>query len=395
MGLSLLQKVVKLSDRNPFSHDSLFVESIQPDCKCADECRVVKGWFLKSLYNPKSQKRISVIDDELGLAEVAKLITQGEMRARPLTITFQNICFSTVEKENDFMLREDVLARSIMVKEMEEARLQEIELMHMEDILATDWQKENIASRGKLENEQQEDASNEKLDGDELIPLLKEGVDKADHSDSGLSEWCDMVDAISCSDLLGKPYRCGETMKHRSICIDLPKTMPSNSSFTCEYPMDWEEVPHVLQYPSNADSLGQNIAATIRSDAMLHLLSKCKVRDVDFDEEDYNSTDCLALSSPVLNKSRANAGNDYIDVLVKSTIPKSQVGIMPGCFQRNVTSYIGFLSKINEIEILNEKGEGSKKRKRRYTHYFDIIGLNINSKTDMYPSRFKRADKNG
>ena len=95
-----------------------------------------------------------MIDDELGLAEVAKLITQGEMRARPLTITFQNICFSTVEKENDFMLREDVLARSIMVKEMEEARLQEIELMHMEDILATDWQKENIASRGKLENEQ-------------------------------------------------------------------------------------------------------------------------------------------------------------------------------------------------------------------------------------------------
>ena len=82
-----------------------------------------------------------MIDDELGLAEVAKLITQGEMRARPLTITFQNICFSTVEKENDFMLREDVLARSIMVKEMEEARLQEIELMHMEDILATDWQK--------------------------------------------------------------------------------------------------------------------------------------------------------------------------------------------------------------------------------------------------------------
>ena len=60
-----------------------------------------------------------MIDDELGLAEVAKLITQGEMRARPLTITFQNICFSTVEKENDFMLREDVLARSIMVKEME------------------------------------------------------------------------------------------------------------------------------------------------------------------------------------------------------------------------------------------------------------------------------------
>ena len=45
LGLSLLQKVVKLSDRNPFSHDSLFVESIQPDCKCADECRVVKGWF--------------------------------------------------------------------------------------------------------------------------------------------------------------------------------------------------------------------------------------------------------------------------------------------------------------------------------------------------------------
>ena len=97
-----------------------------------------------------------------------------------------------------------------------------------------------------------------------------------------------MVDAISCSDLLGKPYRCGETMKHRSICIDLPKTMPSNSSLRANILWIGKKC-HMFQYPSNADSLGQNIAATIRTDAMLHLLSKCKVRNADFDEEDYNS----------------------------------------------------------------------------------------------------------
>ena len=149
------------------------------------------------------------------------------------------------------MLREDVLARSIMVKEMEEARLQEIELMHMEDILATGLQKEDIKSRGALQNEKQGDASNEKLDGDELIPLLKEGGDKVDHSDSGLSEWCDIVEQYRAVICLESRIDHGETMKHRSICIDLPKTMPSNSSFTYEYPMV-EEVPHVLQYPSNA-----------------------------------------------------------------------------------------------------------------------------------------------
>ena len=67
-------------------------------------------------------------------------------------------------------------------------------------------------------------------------------------------------------------------------------------------------------------------------------------------------------------------------MLVKSTIPKSQIGIMPGCFQRNVTSYIGFLSKINEIEILNEKGRVEKAQTKIYA-LLDIIGLNINSKT--------------
>ena len=111
--------------------------------------------------------------------------------------------------------------------------------------------------------------------------------------------------------------------------------------------------------------------------------------EMDEDEEDdLNEMNSISFSSPILNNMRIDLGNDYVDVLFKSAIPQAQIGRMPGCFQSHLNSYIGFLSQINDLEVINEQGTGAKKRKRRHTHYFDIIGLNINGKSDLCPSRF-------
>ena len=64
--------------------------------------------------------------------------------------------------------------------------------------------------------------------------------------------------------------------------------MPSNSSFTCEYPTDWEEVPEVLEYHSNLDSLGYNISSTMRTMEMLTILhhnASSSQNDAEMDED--------------------------------------------------------------------------------------------------------------
>jgi hypothetical protein len=401
LGLELTENFIKSLDRNPFQGDGLLVDKIQ-EKHCANpvECRKISGWYLSSIYNTVTKKRISIIEDALDFDHVVDAIIKGEMKDRPIKITFQNINFTQMEKENDLMRTEDLLAKALVLEEEEGNRLMEIELMTKENTLADEIRK--VEKEKKMsEQEVKMDVEDEKVDeevtvnddDDTIIPWIEnDSLLKSLKEDNRLDEWQSMMETISSCDVIGKPFRHSNIANNK--CLFLPKAMPSNSSFTCEYPTDWEEVPEVLEYHSNLDSLGYNISSTMRTMEMLTILhnnasSSQNVEEMDEDEEDdLNEMNSISFSSPILNNKRIDLGNDYVDVLFKSAIPQAQIGRMPGCFQRHLNSYIGFLSQINDLEVMNEQGTGAKKRKRRHTHYFDIIGLNINGKSDLCPSRF-------
>ena len=90
LGLELTENFVKSLDRNPFQGDGLLVDKIQ-EKHCANpvECRKISGWYLSSIYNTVTKKRISIIEDALDFDHVVDAIIKGEMKDRPIKITFQ------------------------------------------------------------------------------------------------------------------------------------------------------------------------------------------------------------------------------------------------------------------------------------------------------------------
>ena len=67
----MTENFVKSLDRNPFQGDGLLVDKIQ-EKHCANpvECRKISGWYLSSVYNTVTKKRISIIEDALDFDHV-------------------------------------------------------------------------------------------------------------------------------------------------------------------------------------------------------------------------------------------------------------------------------------------------------------------------------------
>ena len=214
----------------------------------------------------------------------------------------------------------------------------EIELMTKENTLADEIRK--VEKEKKMsEQEVKMDVEDEKVDeevtvnddDDTIIPLIEnDSLLKSLKEDNRLDEWQSMMETISSCDVIGKPFRHSNIANNK--CLFLPKAMPSNSSFTCEYPTDWEEVPEVLEYHSNLDSLGYNISSTMRTMEMLTILhhnasSSQNDEEMDEDEEDdLNEMNSISFSSPILNNKRIDLEMTMLMYFLRVLFRKHKLG---------------------------------------------------------------------